>query len=32
MPRAKNVSTQKNENNVAARKTPTKMRAMGEPK
>ncbi len=32
MPRAKKVSTQKKENNVAARNAPTKMSAIGEPK
>ncbi len=32
MPRAKKVSIQKNENSVTARKAPTKMSAMGDPK
>ncbi len=32
MPRAKNVSTQKNENSASTRNAPRKMIAMGEPK
>jgi hypothetical protein len=32
MPRGKKVSTQKNTKRVAARNTPTKINAMGEPK
>jgi hypothetical protein len=32
MPRAKKASTQKKVNSVAARKTPIKIRAIGEPK
>ncbi len=32
MPRAKKVSTQKKENRVIAKKVPTKINAIGEPK